>query len=222
MVKPISKKNFKVKLRNVTEILTLILSIIGACAWLPEVYRMVTFSQSKIEATLIDTIHINDFILGTQKRDGTPKKGELLVLAVNFFNEHKSIYLQDVSIEIILKDKSMKREIVREAVIGNRVNYNEGTTPMVLELPWESNIYNNQTLVSGENNIRIIPCLLEEVASTGVSKEITVDDIKEIKFSYQYNGISNSRKTINIDINSNQFSRPRFIVQYARERETGN
>ncbi len=187
--------------------ITLLISIIGACAWLPEIWKLVKYSHSKLEAALIDIIHIKDFTLTPQNKELEPKKGQMVVLAIVFFNYYKSFFIRDFQIEIILYRNG---ETARKAIIGNVVNYYQGEERMRLALPFKSNLFANPLIMSGKNNIRIIPCLLENISSD----KISMHDIKEIKFTYESQVIFRRKKIIKVKCDADRFSNPKYISQY--------
>ncbi len=158
--------------------ITLLISIIGACAWLPEIWKLVRYSRSKLEASVIDIIHIKNFTMTSQNEKLEQKNGQMVVLAVVFFNYHKSFFVRDFQIEITLHRDG---GTARKATIGNVVKYWQGKERRTLALPFESNFFANPLIISGENNIRIIPCLLESISSD----KIRMHDIKKIKFTYE-------------------------------------
>lgn len=186
---------------------TLLISIIGACAWLPEIWKLIKYSRSKLEASVIDIIHIRNFTMTPQNKKIEPKKGQMVVLAIVFFNYYKSFFIREFQIEIILNRND---EIEHKAIIGNVVNYWQGKERRRLALPFETNFFANPLIISGENNIRIIPCLLENTSS----EKISMHDIKEIKFTYENQGIFKRKRTIKIKCDADRFSNPNFIGQY--------
>lgn len=186
---------------------TLLISIIGACAWLPEIWKLVKYSRSKLEASVIDVIHIKDFTMTPQNERMKSKKGQMVVLAIVFFNYYKSFFVRDFQIEIVLNRDG---ETARKAIIGNVVNFHQGKEYMRLVLPFKTNFFANPLIISGENNIRIIPCLLEGIPSD----KICMQDIKEIKFTYENQVIFRRKKTIKIKCDADRFSNPNYLGQY--------
>ncbi len=192
--------------------ITLLISIIGACAWLPEIWKLVKYSRSKLEASVIDIMHIKDFTLNTKNEKLTPKTGQMVVLAVVFFNYYKSFFVRNFQIEIILNRDG---GTARKATIGNVVQYWHGKEHRTLALPFETNFFANPLIVSEENNIRIIPCLLEDISSD----KISMHDIKRIKFTYEDQKMFRRKKTIDVKCNADRFSNPNYIRQYVQKIE---
>lgn len=186
---------------------TLLLSIIGACAWLPEILKLMKYSRSKLEASVIDVMHIKDFTITPQNEKLKSKNGQMVVLAIVFFNYYKSFFVRDFQIEIVLNKNG---ETARKAIIGNGVNYYQDKEHMRLALPFKTNFFANPLIISGENNIRIIPCLLENVSSD----KIRMNDIKEIKFTYENQVLFKRKKTIKIKCDADRFSNPNYLNQY--------
>lgn len=193
---------------NLIEILTLFISIIGACAWIPEIVRTISYSSSKIQSTLIDVVHIKNFTLTSEGDKNQLKKGQLLILAVDFFSYYKSIFVRSYDVEISL-DFGDRKPI--RASIGNRVSYkqpvNGSVIPMKFDFPLETNLFVNPLFVCGQNNIRIIPCLLENLS---VEKSINLSDIKEVKFTYR----NKREKTVIVDCDNERFNFPHYLEQY--------
>lgn len=52
-----------------TEIVTMIHGIIGACAWLLEVWKMLLFRHTKLEATVLDVMYLKKFTLFKYKKE---------------------------------------------------------------------------------------------------------------------------------------------------------
>ena len=193
------------------EKLTFALSMIGACAWLPEIIGFIANSRIKMDAAPVDLVHIRNFTLRSAKKDISDPKGQMLILALNFFPHNRNIWIKDFAIEITLKGSNQRPQ---KAIIGNRVNYYQGETPMRFNFPVETNLHVNHLFVNDDNNIRIIPCLLEGETS----ENITIHDIRDIKFTYIVGTSLNHSKKILVKCGNNCFSRPHFIEQYAEPR----
>lgn len=190
--------------------ITLLISIVGACAWLPEIWKLIKYSRSKLEASVIDMVHIKNCTMTPQNKKMEPKKGQMLVLAIVFFNYYKSFFVRDFQIEIILHRNG---ETARKATIGNAVKYWQSKEHRRLALPFETNFFANPLIISGENNVRIIPCLIEDISAD----KISMYDIKEIKFTYEDQMIFRRKKTIKIKCDADRFSNPNYISQYVEK-----
>ena len=97
--------------------ITLLISIIGACAWLPEIWKLVRYSRSKLEASVIDIIHIKNFTMTSQNEKLEQKNGQMVVLAVVFFNYHKSFFVRDFQIEITLHRLSVTKILTSDQTL---------------------------------------------------------------------------------------------------------
>lgn len=181
------------------EIITLLTGLIGACAWLPELFRMFNFRRSKLSARLIDVQSIRDFSLQVTDRDGNAqiKTGLLVILMLDFLysNAAKPVFsFWRCDISIALKDDYQPMN----AIIANKVKFQTPKkvdheikmVPVKYDFPPQYNIFQNTTILSKESvpegrwewnqNIRIIPCLL---CRSSELHPVKIQDIKQIEIT---------------------------------------
>lgn len=181
------------------EIITLVTGLIGACAWLPELFRMLNFRRSKLSARLIDVQSICDFSLQVTGRDETARieTGLLVILMLDFLysNAAKPVFsFWRCDIRIALKaDHCPVNAIIANKVkfqTPKKVNHELKMVPMKYDFPPQYNIFQNTTILSKESvpegrwewnqNIRIIPCLLSRSSEL---HPVNVQDIKQIEIT---------------------------------------
>ena len=93
------------KSNQIVTLLTLVLSIIGAGAWIPTIAGGVFTLCRKVHGTIIDAAFIYDMKLSRDQVLGPPmqKTGTVLIVAFNFFVYRKALLAEDYEVEMRLK-----------------------------------------------------------------------------------------------------------------------
>lgn len=167
---------------KISELLTLVISAVGACAWIPKLIETIIFHRTKLSAKILDIQSIKDFRAKVIDNQGKTKTIEgllvILMLEFQYSNSSEMVFpFWKCSIRMALKDDNQ----LVDAVIVNNINFKKHSktepsqklVPMRFDFPSHYNININTNIINTNNlinsngalesdqNIRIIPCLLQ-------------------------------------------------------------
>lgn len=216
---------------EISEVLPVMISIIGACAWLPEVIRLINSRRGKISASVLDVLSIKDYRMKVtdSQADSQIIKGLLIILMLKFHYSDTSrpvFSFWNCDIEIALKDdaRPMRSIIVNNVRFRNTIDASNttGSVPMRFVFPQEYNILLNSSIINesssstgiyvGERNVRIIPCFLLRNSDL---HPITINDIKHIHITMYDAKKKHTR--VPVILNKDQHPKPGYIKSYAKK-----
>lgn len=217
------------------EILTLIISAIGACAWIPKVLESLIFRRSKLSARILDLQSIRNFQTEVTNSDGKREtiEGILVILMLEFRylgSSQVTFPFWKCKIRIALQDDHQ----LLDAVIVNRVDFfNSSKTgnpqelvPMRFDFPSRYNIHVNSNIINinslpalkgaveSDQNVRIIPCLLHRDSKL---HPVQISDIDTVQIVL-YNKARRGKK---VTVLWDRLSLPQkgFIASFAKKRD---
>lgn len=174
---------------SVMDIFTLIISIIGALAWLPYIISAIINHCAKIDAVLLNYKILRDGISYTDNRTNI-KKGTIILLQLNLFTKGADIFIKDLKIKIIDKNNSEINCDLTDVSSTYKTGDNGETYHYVVKD--EENLSQSKTIKSKSNNIKFLSIMVEGFEITDLEKQI-----KKIQF------IVNNKKKF--EINSEKF-----------------
>lgn len=200
------------KSNQIVTLLTLVLSIIGAGAWIPTIAGGVFTLCRKVHGTIIDAAFIYDMKLSRDQVLGPPmqKTGTVLIVAFNFFVYRKALLADDYDVEIRLKNGA---SFLNPTTCDNNplIRLKNGKSATYL-FPPAYNLNISRLLVAEQDNIRIVPWLLEGLEQ---KEPLKLDDVAEIRITFHS---GRQHKTVRFtQCSQNKFSLPAFIVSFLKE-----
>lgn len=187
------------------DIISLVLSIIGAAAWIPIIVNSLIEAFRKIHFVYLDRKIISD-VIETKTVNGEiiQKKGMNIILGLNLFIYGKSYFPHKVSCEIVLKDGPVHKANNYEGAIRyndtiKQPNNTITTIRYVFVFPLNVNVNINRSVHSNMDNIRILPFFIENL---NLQSDENIKYIK-IKFKGRFltkSIILNSNDCVNIPI----------------------
>lgn len=187
------------------DIISLILSIIGAAAWIPIIINSAIEAFRKIHFVYLDRKIIPD-VTETKIINGETiqKKGMNIIFGLNLFIYGKPYFPHKVSCEIVLKDGPVHKANSYEGTIRytdtiKQPNNIITNTKYVFVFPLNVNININRAVHSNIDNIRILPFFIENL---NLQSDGNIKYIK-IKFKGRFltkSIILNSNDCVNIPI----------------------
>ena len=167
------------------DILSLVLSIIGAAAWVPIIINSIIEVFRKIHYVYLDRKIISD-VVETKNVNGTviQKKGMNIILGLNLFVYGKPYFPHQISCEIVLKDGPVHTANNYEGTIRYTDTIkqpNNISMPIryVLFFPFNVNANVNRAVHSNIDNVRILPFFIENLNLQ------SDDNIKYIKIKFK-------------------------------------
>ena len=148
-----------------------ILSVVGAAAWLPIVFKFISNHFRKISTTVLDSrILTNAFGVSTGRKER--KNGTILLFVTNMFIKNTPFFAKDVSIDVKLKNgASLKTEILDFSGISSN---NSDGTESTFDVEEEKEFNISRTIYADKDNIKYIAILVE---SADFSKLEEIDEI---------------------------------------------
>lgn len=152
------------------KILSFILSILGASAWIPYLIDYFKKHNRKIQAHVFDfSIYPN---MQTANADYTQiQKGTIILLAVNLFIPLESYFVEEYEIKAYLKSGSVADAIILDGGFGSE--------PKEKFIKDEFNFNIHKGIINDTDNIRIIPIMLKEIDITDI------DGIRQLNFTFK-------------------------------------
>ncbi|MCI9333053.1 MAG: hypothetical protein HFG05_12945 [Oscillibacter sp.] len=170
---------------------TLVLSIIGASAWLPIIATPIINTLRKIQVALIDCeVLTSGIAISYDKKE---KHGTILLLALNLYVESVDFFPTDISAKVKLLSGAVSNAVLLDGstVVSN--NGNGTKSKFKIPLEWEWNI--SRTIHHNSDNVKVVAFLVENIAFQ------QAQDIGTIKIILRSGKLS--KKTI--EINNSQF-----------------
>ena len=139
----------------------LLLSIIGAAAWIPIVIGWFIAGFRKIHFVYLDRHIVYNVTKKTKKYNTiTEQKGMCLLVAVNLFVYGKPYFPKDISCEIKLKDGAIHKADAHSGTIG--YSDTNGDQHDII-IPPVNNIHINRIIDTNKNNIKILTFFVENL-----------------------------------------------------------
>ncbi len=167
----------------------MIISIVGAAAWVPIVAKFIIDFFRKINVVYLDRHFIYNVEDALIHHDGEFEKqtGMVLIFALNFFVYGKPFFARNILCELELKNGTKYKSILYEGELGY---YDSKDSPIfhTFQFPMNTNINSNRSIVPNLDNIRIIPFWFEG---------LNLHDDKTIKrIIFKFKGSFSSKKII--------------------------
>lgn len=184
----------------------MVLSIIGAAAWIPILIEIMLKIFRRIHCVYLDR-HIVYNVTNTSFDNGrmTQSTGMIVILALNLFVYDKPYFPKEIKCEVKLKDNAVHEGICSESVI----EYTDVQNPYKKHrfvFPVQSNINFYRSLTPNTDNVRILPFFIENINMRNddniksitlkfkgriLTKKIVIkhEDCVNIPFINQYNTI---------------------------------
>lgn len=154
--------------------ITFILSLLGACTWIPFIITRIAEYLHPINCSLFDYKFIqNAHCTG---RNLERKQGTILTLALNFYLDYKSFFVNDYNIQITLSNKSN----LNCELVGGKISFKASENNKIYYycIPEQYDFNIHHEINVGGDNIRVIHILLE---NTSIQ---SLNDIETISFSF--------------------------------------
>lgn len=174
------------------EMLTLLLSIVGASAWIPIIITPIIKSLRKVQANLLDFRVLTNgkgISVGKQKE----KSGTIILMAINLFTKGIDYFPTHICAKVKLNSGTISNaELLDFSTI---VSNNDNKTQSRYDVPINMEFNVSRTIQKNSDNIKCVSFLVEDASFTELS------DIREIKIILHSGRIG--KKTIKI--HSSQF-----------------
>lgn len=155
------------------EVLSFILGVIGAAAWLPSIAEYFRIKNREIKANIVDyKVCYNAVMNHANKRDKI--EGTILLLAINLYIPDRSYFVDEYEINISLQGKTKTKVTTIDGDLT--LHYEKGDVDF--KLPNEYNFNLHREIVAEKDNIRIFKVILENVSVDSITK------VSEIEFIF--------------------------------------
>ena len=186
------------------EMITLILSILGALAWIPIVGTAVVDHFRCLKIVPLDSRILTN-AEGISAGRKSKKNGTILMLALNVFIKKTTIFAKGIYLTVILKNKTkLQAELLDFATLSSK-NNNGTTSFFVIPEGLELNSY--RTIKADEDNLKFVAFLVESEAFQ------SIDDIEKLEFTVQY-GILLKKKVTVTNGEFPKFNSTRLLEKY--------
>jgi len=189
---------------------TLVLSIIGAAAWIPFIVVPIINIFQKIHINLLEYRSLSNGLCRAIN-ESQYRSGVIIMLVINMFIKNVDYYPEKVKTKIILKDKSEYNAELSD--ISNVNSANDDGTFSYFCPPYELEFNVSRTIRKNIDNVKFISFFVEGI------NELNLIDIDTIVMEF-YSGFLNKKVVV---IDSDQF--PSFngtniIKQYEKILDT--
>ena len=141
---------------NWLDIISFVIGIIGAAAWIPTLVGSHKIKKRKIIGIVVDHRVISD--AKVKNAAGVEKaKGTILMLAVNWFIAHESFFIHNCKTEVTLNDDKV---YTGDIVDGSFVEHTDGVDATFL-CPKEYNFNLHREIIAEKDNIRIVSLMIK-------------------------------------------------------------
>lgn len=149
------------------EITTLILSIIGALAWIPSLIQLsiqligyIKKHKRKIKMNVVDIKDIGKATVGdaykTREKDGT-----ILLLAANVFVPKESYYSEDIEVTAFIETTG-KTQLRKGILIDGEIIIHSEKESKLLNIPEENNFNLHREIICESDNVRAFAFMFED------------------------------------------------------------
>lgn len=191
------------------ELLALVISLVGAAAWIPAIVNWVGIKRRKIRGTIVDHRILENGEVYDSTRDQT-EKGTILMLAINFFVSYESFFAKDYDINVRLKNGGDLKGILIDGKITEKsLDGGKG----VFICPQEYNFNLHREIIADRDNIRILPMMIKSANFS------SVDEIEYIEFIFMNDMVGKKAAKKSVIFSSGdfpKFNHMRFIEDYLR------
>lgn len=191
------------------ELLALVISLVGAAAWIPAIVNLVQIKRRKVEGTIVDYRIIQD----AKVEDSTRTKkeiGTILMLGINFFIADKSFFAKNYEINVSLSSGGKLKGIIVDGVL---IEHNDNEEFLFLN-PLDFNFNLRREIVPDKDNIRIVSIMIQ---NANFDK---IEQINEVEFIFK-NEEKGKRKIVKSVIFKKEdfpeFNRMRFIDNFFKK-----
>lgn len=186
------------------ETITLILSVLGALAWIPIVGTAVIDHFRCLKIVPLDSRVLTN-AQGISAGQKSKKSGTILMLALNVFIKKTTIFAKSISLMVILKNKTkLQAELLDFATLSS--NNNDGTTS-VFVIPEGLELNSYRTIRADEDNLKFVAFLVE----SGTFQSI--DDVEKLEISVKY-GVWFKKKVTVTNGDFPRFNSTRLLEKY--------
>ncbi|MGN0524233.1 MAG: hypothetical protein ACI4XC_02735 [Eubacterium sp.] len=183
------------------EILTLILSIVGALAWLPHIVELIRKKCRNISANVVDYELITDS-KAYNHNDTKSITGSIVLMAVNMFIPYESFFVEQYNITVNLKSGSKADSII----VDGDFTIHTDNGDILFSVPDEYNFNLHKEIIHDKDNIRILKIMLK---STKIN---VVEEIESFEIVLKNKG---DEKTVNIKLDDlPEFNKMNFLSNF--------
>lgn len=169
--------------------ITLILSIIGALAWLPIVVTPIRDHFRKVQVVPLDTrLLIN---AASTSVDNVTKRGTILILVLNIYIRKTSIFAKNIEAKVTLRNQTQLKTELLNLYTTNAKN-SDGSVSR-FEVPREKEFNVSRIINADSDNIKYVAFLVENGAFD------SIDEIEKIEMTFKYCNIFKKRVIIRSD-----------------------
>jgi len=184
----------------------LILSIVGAAAWIPIITMPIINSLRKIKVNLLEFRTLTDgraIPVGKQQE----KRGTIILMVVDLFTKNTDYFPTKVSAQIKLKSGTISNSYLLDfsAVV---TNYKDQTISE-FNIPMELEFNVSRAICKNKDNIKCIALLVEG------ANFVQLHDVDEINLAL-YSGKFRKKKVKISEKNFPQFNSTRILEQYEK------
>ncbi len=175
---------------NMSNIVTTVLSIIGAAAWLPVIFSPIINLFRKIQITLLDSRILTNAV-GMSVGMKEKKNGTLLMLVLNIYINKLTIFAKNISAIVILKNGTkLKTELLDFSTL---ISHNDNKTNSTFSIDREVEFNISRTIYANVDNVKYVAFLVE---SRNFS---SIDDIEKIEICLKIGKYFSKKSTITKD-----------------------
>ena len=147
------------------DVLSFIVGLIGAAAWIPTVVSYYKIKKRKIVGNIVDYRVIAD--AEVENAEKTEKaNGTILMLGLNLFIAHESFFAHNCKIEVKLKDD---KKYTGKIIDGTLIEKSNGTRS-TFSCPKEYNFNLHREIIAEQDNVRIIPFIVEDATFKSINE----------------------------------------------------
>lgn len=186
------------------ELITLILSILGALAWIPIIGSAIIDHFRKLNIVPLDARVLTN-AQGVSAGQKCKKNGTVLMLAINLFIRKTTLFAKTISLTVTLKNKTkLHTELLDFATLAS--NNDDGSTS-VFDLPDGSGLNSYRTIKADEDNLKFVAFLVES------GHFESINDIETMKITIQYSRWFKKTVTLSSD-EFPRFNSTRLLEKY--------
>ena len=190
---------------NWFDVLSFIIGIIGAAAWIPTVVSYYKIKKRKIVGTIVDYRVIAE--AEVENAEKTEKaNGTILILGLNLFIAHESFFAHNCKIEVKLKDE---KKYNGKIVDGTLIEKSNGVRSP-FSCPKEYNFNLHREIIAEKDNVRIIPFIVENANFKSINEVQQISIVLE----NDSDGSKHSKTIVFSSENFPGFNHMKFIAEY--------
>lgn len=155
-----------------------ILSVVGAAAWLPVIFKVIVNYFRQIQVTVLDSrVLTNATAVSVGKKEKI--SGTMLLLAMNLFIKDITLFARKISVIVKLKDGTVANSEILD--FSTLKSNNDDDTTSIFDVPVKEEFNISRTINSNADNIKYMAFMVKSINFS------SVDDISEIEIRIFYN-----------------------------------